>query len=648
MGRQVSRKSSEGTGLKTGKIGLFCSAAAVTGMLSTGFVLSTTGEVQAQQRTSLFELIFNPRAREKRRLRQQHHEQQRLKAKRRAAAPKVRISAPKVYTYKPDTMKTVDLTPLSTVEIASADPYAGPFITSAFDESRRFLEGQKITATKEVGEALIAYYSENHDFVWIDGTAPNDNARAALAVMERAAEVGLSPADYRIELPTDGFDMTAMADRQRELMLFEMNMSAKALTYVLDATRGRIDPNRLSGYHDFERKKVDLASALGNLAATADAGVYLSGSNPGNDKFKALVAALAEMRGADQEEMIVIAKGTFLKPGTKNPELSNVVAAIRKRGSDKLLVDHGLTLYEFETGGSDRYSPELVKLVKDFQRENGLSVDGIVGKMTISKLTDMSNEDKVDKLVLAMERLRWLPRSLGTRHVFINQPAYRATYVANGKDSLSMRAIVGKRSNQTSFFQDEIERVEFNPYWGVPGSIIVNEMLPKLRQDPSYLDRLGYEVTDRRGRRISSRSVNWWKVGVNVPVDVRQPPGRNNALGELKILFPNEHAIYMHDTPTKKLFERDARAFSHGCVRLQDPRGMAAAVLGSTREHVDAQVEQGSNLAEHLQERIPVYVSYFTAWPQDNGGVEYYADMYGRDKRLDEAIARTNKARGNG
>lgn len=648
MGRQVSRESSEGTGLKTGKIGLFCSAAAVTGMLSTGFVLSTTGEVQAQQRTSLFELIFNPRAREKRRLRQQHQEQERLKAKRRAAAPKVRISAPKVYTYKPDTMKTVDLTPLSTVEIASADPYAGPFITSAFDESRRFLEGQKITTTKEVGEALIAYYSENHDFVWIDGTAPNDNARAAIEVMERAAEVGLSPADYRIEMPTDGFDMTAMADRQRELMLFEMNMSAKALTYVLDATRGRIDPNRLSGYHDFERKKVDLTSALGNLAATADAGVYLSGSNPSNDKFKALVAALAEMRGADQEERIVIAKGTFLKPGTKNPELANVVAAIRKRGSDKLLVDHGLTLYEFEIGGSDRYSPELVKLVKDFQRENGLSVDGIVGKMTISKLVDMSNEDKVEKLVLAMERLRWLPRSLGTRHVFINQPAYRATYVANGKDSLSMRAIVGKRSNQTSFFQDEIERVEFNPYWGVPGSIIVNEMLPKLRQDPSYLDRLGYEVTDRRGRRISSRSVNWWKVGVNVPVDVRQPPGRNNALGELKILFPNKHAIYMHDTPTKKLFERDARAFSHGCVRLQDPRGMAAAVLGSSREHVDAQIEQGSNLAEHLQERIPVYVSYFTAWPQDNGGVEYYADMYGRDKRLDEAIARTNKARGNG
>ena len=328
-------------------------------------------------------------------------------------------------------MKTVDLTPLSTVEIASADPYAAPLVTSAFDESRRFLEGQKIKATKEVGEALIDYYSANHEFVWIDGTAPNDAARAALEVMGRADEVGLSPADYRLELPADGFDLTEMADRQRELMLFEMNMSAKALTYVLDATRGRIDPNRLSGYHDFERKKVDLVSALGNLAATADAGVYLTGSNPGNAKFKALVEELAELRGADEAERIVIAKGTFLKPGTENPEVANVVAAIRKRGSDKLLVDHGLTLYEYEVGGTDRYTPELVALVRDFQRENGLAADGIVGKMTIGKLIDMSNDDKIDKVVLAMERLRWLPRNLGTRHVFINQPAYRATYVAN-------------------------------------------------------------------------------------------------------------------------------------------------------------------------------------------------------------------------
>src|SRR3546814_9470773 len=130
---------------------------------------------------------------------------------------------------------------------------------------------------------------------------------------------------------------------------------------------------------------------------------------------------------------------------------------------------------------------------------------------------------------------------------------------------------------QTYFFQDEIETVEFNPYWGVPQSIIINEMLPKLRADPSYLDRMGYQV-EVKGRQVSSASVNWY--GSTQSISVRQPPSSDNALGELKILFPNAHAIYMHDTPSKSFFKRDTRALSHGCVRLAEPRKMAAAVLG--------------------------------------------------------------------
>lgn len=619
-----------------------CSIAALTGVLSVGIVLPTAGPAQAQQRTSLFDLIFNPRPRRERR---ERIEQERKRARQAVAAPVVKVSSPRVYTYKPDVMKTFDLSALSRLEIASADPYLLPLGSSAFDESRRFLDGTKIRAASEVGTAILEYYSAHPDFVWVDGTAANDNARAAVAVMAKADEIGLSQSDYQVDIPSDGFDMTDMVSRQRQLMMFEMNMSAKVLSYVLDATRGRIDPNRLSGYHDFKRKDVDLAAALGNLAATSDAGVYIAGSNPGNRQFNALKDELAQLRASEENDLIVIANGTFLKPGAKNPEVSNVVAAIRKRGSDKLLVDHGITLYEYEISGGPDYTPELVAMVKDFQRENKLSADGIVGKMTIAKLTDLSNVDKIDKVVLAMERLRWLPRNLGSKHVFINQPAYRATFVKNDKDAISMRVVVGKKSNQTNFFQDEIETVEYNPYWGVPRSIIINEMLPKLRSDPSYLDRLGYELTDRRGRRVSSRSVNWYSVGKNVPVDVRQPPGRKNALGELKILFPNKHAIYMHDTPSKSLFDRDARALSHGCIRLHDPRGMAAAVLGTSREHIASQISQGRNLAEPVPGKIPVYVSYFTAWPQEDGSVGYYSDMYGRDKRLGMAIERTREVR---
>ncbi|MCR9135046.1 MAG: L,D-transpeptidase family protein [Alphaproteobacteria bacterium] len=631
--------------MNTRKMIVGCTVAALTLTLSVGVVLPTAGPAQAQQRTSLFDIIFNNKSRRER-VHRQRLEEQRRKAQRAAKAPVVRVSSPRIYTYKPDKMKTFDLSSLSRVEIASADPYLPQLGSSAFDESRRFLDGVKIRTADEVGAAIIEYYSANPDFVWVDGTAANDNARAAIAEMAKADEFGLSPSDYMVDIPSDGFDMTDMANRQRQLMMFEMNMSAKALSYVLDATRGRIDPNRLSGYHDFKRKEVDLEAALGNLAATPDAGVYLAGSNPGNRQFKALKDELADLRAAEENELIVIAKGTFLKPGAKNPEVANVVAAIRKRGSDKLLVDHGITLYEYELSGGLDYTPELVAMVKDFQRENKLAADGIVGKMTIAKLTDLSNADKMDKLVLAMERLRWLPRNLGTKHVFINQPAFRATFIKDDKENISMRVVVGKKSNQTNFFHDEIETVEYNPYWGVPRSIIINEMLPKLRADPSYLDRLGYELTNRRGQRVSSRNVNWYAVGTNVPVDVRQPPGRKNALGELKILFPNKHAIYMHDTPSKSLFDRDARAFSHGCIRLHDPRGMAAAVLGSSREHIAAQIAQGRNMAEPVPGKIPVYVSYFTAWPKEDGSVGYYSDMYGRDKRLGMAIERTQEVRG--
>ncbi len=649
------------------------SLVALTCVFTLGAVLPATTQ-PANAQSSLFEVIFGQKNRGARH-RKREIEKLRARQAAQAAQPAPKVRGPRFYTYKPDLLKSVSLASLavveeitpetvdesaitSSVEVVSADPTVSVALPpvepaaeiapkdAAFDAARQYLKDARITALPEVGKALIEYYSENPAFIWVSEGAVNERAQQAIAAMAKAEDYGLTPSDYEVTLPAQASDDGVQEDAARSLVLFEMNMSAKALGYVLDATRGRIDPNRLSGYHDFKRKKVDLVSALGNLAATADTGVYLSGSNPGNRQFKALTAELAQLRTADAENNIEIADGTFLKPGVTNPELRNVVAAIRKKGSDELIVNHGITLVEFKNGESNAYSPELVALVKDFQRENKLSADGIVGKNTIRKMTDMSNASKIDMVVLAMERLRWLPRNLGSRHVFINQPAYNAAYINNDKEAISMRVVVGKKSNQTSFFQDEIERIEYNPYWGVPGSIIVNEMVPKLRQDPSYLDRLGYELTDRRGRRVSSRNINWYGVGPNsIPVDVRQPPGKKNALGELKILFPNKHAIYMHDTPSKNLFDRDSRALSHGCVRLHDPRGMAAAVLGSTREHVAQQIAQGRNLAEPVPGNIPVYVSYFTAWPKEDGTIGYYADMYDRDKRLNDAIARTEKTR---
>jgi len=621
-------------------------AAAMVCVLAGGFAVTPAEPARAQ---GLFERLFGGQRydyRDHRRERwyQQRERERRAKRRRRQRpARSFRVKGEQYFAYKPDALKTVSFAGLAEPETASAEQSYMPVETTPFGEARYHLASFRMRTLAEVASAIKEHYSENPRFIWVTGGRINARARTALATLESADRFGLSASDYRVN--RTGFDAADKTMRQKRLMEFEIELSARMLTYVLDATRGRIDPNRISGYHDFARKKVDLAEALRSVAATDDVGDYLKTRNPGNPSFRALTAELADLRARSNVERVEIAAGTFLKPGAVDPELANIMAALRLRGSDVLKTDHATAFEDYD--GGETYTPELVALVRDFQRENGLSADGIVGKKTIRALTTMSVQEKIEKVELAMERLRWLPRDLGARHVFINQPAFNATYVHAGKPPLSMRAIVGKKSNQTYFFMDQIETVEFNPYWGVPRSIIVNEMLPKLFRDPSYLDRLGYQVTTASGRRVSSRSVNWYGVGANrTPINVRQPPGRKNALGELKILFPNKHSIYMHDTPAKSLFRNESRAFSHGCVRLQKPREMAAAVLGKSTEYIASRIAGGRNTADPVKAPIPVYVAYFTAWPDpQQGTVRYYDDIYERDISLSRAIERTNSAR---
>ena len=253
-----------------------------------------------------------------------------------------------------------------------------------------------------------------------------------------------------------------------------------------------------------------------------------------------------------------------------------------------------------------------------------------------------NNDLKIQKLVIAMEQLRWLPDELGPRYVFINQPAFMVYYYNNNQEQLSMRVVVGSKQHQTFFFENQVQTVEFNPYWGVPQSIIINEMLPKLRADPNYLDRMGYQV-EVGGRAVASSSVDWY--GSTKSISVRQPPSSDNALGELKILFPNSHAIYMHDTPSKSFFKKDMRALSHGCVRLADPRAMAAAVLDTTVDDVAKQIATGQNKGVSVPQKFPIYIAYFTAWPNKDGVVQYFNDVYDRDSATQKALDATSKAR---
>lgn len=531
---------------------------------------------------------------------------------------------------KPDIVtETLGETGIATV---NTDPFALGFET---------LSSLKLKTLPEVSKALLETYSKAPRYRWVDEKGVNDQAKAIMGALDASDLIGLPSENYAVTMPI--VKTVTGEPNWADLMRFEMELSAAILSRIIDSHRGLIDPNKISGYHDFKRKDAELSSAIVRLAYSSNPSDTLALYGPQGDHFDRLKDEMAELLEADEKERITIADGTFLKPGTKSPEMRNIVAAIREKGSEQLKSEMAFQLNTYR--GGEEYTPELVALVKAFQKENKLAADGIVGKKSIRAMVDESNAVKIDKLRYAMERARWLPTRLAEKRVFINQPAYKVTYFEDNKAEIEMRVVVGKRANQTNFFDDEIEKVEFNPYWGVPQSIITNEMLPKLRADPSYLDRLGYQVS-YNGKSRSSSSINWSSLGSMRAIGVRQPPGARNALGQLKILFPNAHAIYMHDTPAKKLFGRDTRAFSHGCVRLHDPKGMAAAVLGTSVEQINSYIAPKKNKTVFVDKPIPVHVSYFTAWPNsETGDIEYFADMYGRDTALEKAFSTTTKSR---
>ncbi|CUX18659.1 conserved exported hypothetical protein [Agrobacterium genomosp. 5 str. CFBP 6626] len=558
--------------------------------------------------------------------------------------PLPRVSGPRYYDYKADAARMVN--------------------TANFGEG---LANLKFSATPEIAKALEAYYGAGGKTLWVSEGELTERANAVIAFFDTVGESGLDPADYSISVPAR--DVTASIGNsapnanvsgttasgtpvetasastsdayQRAQMQFELALSAKVLAYVQDTTRGRVDPNRLSGYHDFKRKTVNLTPVLKLAGLSPDVGAYLRSREPSSTEYLALKAELARLRGeGDAAHVVRVPADLVLKPGNSSADMANVVKAIEHRATPAFKAEHAAIISGYQQ--TPDYTPDLVDLVKAFQSANGLKPDGVIGRATVRAMVGESNDAKIAKVQVAMEQVRWLPADLGQRYVFINQPAFMAYYHNEGKEQFGMKVVVGSKANQTYFFQDEIQTVEFNPYWGVPQSIIVNEMLPKLRRDPSYLDRMGYEV-QVGGRAVSSTSVNWY--GSTNAVSVRQPPSSDNALGDLKILFPNAHAIYMHDTPAKSFFNRDMRALSHGCIRLVEPRRMAAAVLGTSVEKVGEQIASGKNRAVQVPEKIPVYVAYFTAWPDKDGKVQFFDDVYDRDSYVQKAFAVTTKAR---
>ncbi len=424
-------------------------------------------------------------------------------------------------------------------------------------------------------------------------------------------------------------------------------MSHAALAYARHARGGRKAPGTISRNLDPTLDLPDPLELMRQLAAQDDPAAFLRGFHPKHPQFEALRLKLVAMRGGSDPAVkrIMIPAGPSLKPGAKHAH----VALLRQRLDTPAQSISGKPVVTVKD-----YDPGLVKAVKAFQKSHGLRPDGVVGPGTKRALNGRRVPKYRVKTILAnMERWRWIPNTLGKMNIQVNIPEFRYR-VFNGNNIIhSERVVVGKTKNQTPVFSDQMEYLVFHPYWNVPNSIKIKEILPHLRRGgggggwfnsaasrPRILQAHNLFV-QYRGRNVDASSINWRTADVR-RYRFYQPPGGKNVLGFVKFIFPNKHIVYMHDTSSKSLFSRTSRTFSHGCIRVRNPRKLAEIILGRDRGwssgNIGSAISSGRNQRVNLNNPIPVNITYFTARVEKNGKITYFGDIYGHDTRMAKAL----------
>ena len=493
------------------------------------------------------------------------------------------------------------------------------------------------SSSAEIDEALLALYRENgFQPFWIENGRPGKHGEDIRDVLRDAGQHGLDPSLYLSRNIDEFWDSTDTVDLARLDILLSLGMTR----YVANQREGRVEP-RLFEPELFAAagdEKVDWQALFQSAVNSTDMREFLEGQQPRFSQYRLLKEKLAEYLAiAAAGGWPVVPSDQVLKPGMNDPGITQLRQRLIITGD---LVDEDLENHNFD--------PELVEAVKHFQHRHNLADDGIVGKQTFAAM-NVDVHERIRQLIINMERYRWLKHTGDERSVVVNIAGFELFAERLGQIEISMPVIVGKTYNKTPIFNGTMRYVDFNPYWNVPPSIARAEILPKLQEDPLYLKKNNMRIFsgwEEGAPELDSADFDWKEVSKKQMnrYFIRQEPGPDNALGTLKIMFPNKYDVYLHDTPSRNLFNQKQRALSHGCIRMARPAEMAAWVLGGTEngwsvERVKGIIAKGKQTAVVLKQPIPICIIYRTAFinPEDKL-LYFYNDVYERDKLLVQAL----------
>ncbi len=472
------------------------------------------------------------------------------------------------------------------------------------------------------------YMDRGYTPAWTDKRLINQMIQA----IEGAYGHGLNPDDYHrktIKRLKDLYDHKKATPADKADL--DMLLTDGLLRLSFHLFYGKVSPESLDPDWNLKRKILDKdpSQYLKRVISSGDIKGNLDRLWPHESYYLVLRNWLKKYRKFIKEPWKTLKLSRVLRPGMIGKE----VALLRKR-----LALEGFLKEGDQSPDPESFDSHLELAVKTFQRHHGLDPDGIVGKNTLRAL-NLTPRYKVNKIRVNLERARWVLHDLPQRYLLVNIAAFELFYFENGQKRWQCKVMVGKPFWKTPVFKASMEYVVLNPYWIVPPGILKKEIIPKIKNDPSYLLKNNMEIVDAKGRRINPRAINWHRINPSrFPYIIRQKPGPKNALGRIKFIFPNKHFVFLHDTPAKSLFSRNIRAFSHGCIRVEKPMELVEILFKDSPkwnlEKIRRIIDSGKNVTIHLQKKIPIFILYWTVIRNENDSITFLQDIYDRDKKI--------------